>query len=149
MDKGFENCDTITSLSLSSSLTQIGRHSFTNCSKLTSLNVPPNVNFIGAFAFYGTGLTSATLPTPENWSAGADSFSYIYFNLSSYSSDNYDYVRYIDFDESYLTNVTNFAPALTKPVSIEIAKDRSGNLIYDTYSALKHWYSQDWVKTTP
>ena len=59
----FENCTSLNKITLSESLTTIGRSDFKNCGSLSSINIPDNVTNIGDNAFYGcTSLTSITLP---------------------------------------------------------------------------------------
>ena len=144
MDNGFENCDTITSLTLPNSLVKIGQHAFTNCVGLTTLTIPDNVNFIGAFAFYGTGLTSVTLPEPDTWTAGTDGFSYWYFSLDESNGSEGSIMNYW-FKTFSLANIQNAAQALTQPVEVQAL------YVYDrpsvkNYYVNKNWYSQDWTR---
>ena len=54
----------MTSLTIPSSVTEIGGSAFSGCSGLTSLTIPSSVTSIGEFAFYGcSGLTSLTIPS--------------------------------------------------------------------------------------
>ena len=60
--------NTITSISLPSTVTSIGKNAFYNQRQLTSISIPNNVNKIYQYAFYGcSSLTSITLPSPSNY----------------------------------------------------------------------------------
>ena len=57
------NYSSLTSLTIGSSLTTIGRYAFAHCTSLTSVKIPGNVTSIGDYAFeYCTSLTSVTIP---------------------------------------------------------------------------------------
>ena len=63
-DYVFYGCSGLTSLTLPSSVTSIGRGAFYGCWKLTSLTIPSGVTSIGYSAFRGcSGLTSLTIPS--------------------------------------------------------------------------------------
>ena len=63
-DYAFSGCSGLTSLTLPSSVTSIGRGAFHGCWKLTSLTIPSGVTSIGYSAFRGcSGLTSLTIPS--------------------------------------------------------------------------------------
>ena len=63
-DYAFYGCSGLTSLTLPSSVTSIGRGAFHGCWKLTSLTIPSGVTSIGYSAFRGcSGLTSLTIPS--------------------------------------------------------------------------------------
>ena len=63
-NQAFDGCSSLTSLTLPSSVTEIGWYAFYGCSGLTSLTLPSSVSSIGSFAFSGcSGLTSLTLPS--------------------------------------------------------------------------------------
>ena len=63
-DYAFSGCSGLTSLTLPSCVTSIGRGAFHGCWKLTSLTIPSGVTSIGYSAFRGcSGLTSLTIPS--------------------------------------------------------------------------------------
>ena len=63
-DYVFYGCSGLTSLTLPSSVTSIGRGAFYGCWKLTSLTIPSGVTSIGYSAFRGcSGLTNLTIPS--------------------------------------------------------------------------------------
>lgn len=60
----FAYCDTLTSVSIPSSLTKIGEYAFSECKLLTSVTIPNSVEEIGGDAFnHCESLTSVTIPT--------------------------------------------------------------------------------------
>ena len=60
----FDGCSGLTSMTIPSSVTSIGGAAFDNCSGLTSLTIPSGVTEIGDEAFSGcSGLTSLSLPS--------------------------------------------------------------------------------------
>ena len=61
--KAFENCVTLTSITIPDSVTNIGGAAFYNCSRLTSITIPDGVTSIGDNAFEDCeSLTSITIP---------------------------------------------------------------------------------------
>ncbi|MDY4514774.1 MAG: leucine-rich repeat domain-containing protein, partial [Paludibacteraceae bacterium] len=61
--KLFYNCSSLTSVSLSNSVTSIGNYAFWSCSSLTSITLPNSVTSIGDGAFFRcSALTSLTIP---------------------------------------------------------------------------------------
>ncbi len=62
-EKAFQDCSSLTSITISTSVTGIGSSAFEGCSSLTSITIPESVTSIGQRAFYGCrSLTSITIP---------------------------------------------------------------------------------------
>ena len=62
-DSAFEGCTSLKSITIPNSVTSIGFGAFIGCSSLTSITIPDSVTCIGDSAFNGcTSLTSITLP---------------------------------------------------------------------------------------
>lgn len=58
----YQNCNTLTSVTLSDSVTVIDENAFFNCDSLTSINIPSGVTTIGDFSFaFCTRLPSITI----------------------------------------------------------------------------------------
>ena len=59
----FSNCNGLTSITITDSVTSIGGSAFESCERLTSITIPNSVTSIGASAFrYCTRFTSITIP---------------------------------------------------------------------------------------
>ena len=72
----FSHCVGIISVVIPSSVTGIGRRAFSSCSGLTSVTIPSSVTSIGMNAFYGcSGLQSVTIPSSVT-SIGESAFYY-------------------------------------------------------------------------
>ena len=75
-DYAFEECSSLTSITIPNSVTSIGEEAFRECSGLTSFTIPNSVTSIGEAAFYRcTSLTSITIPNSVT-SIGEWAFSY-------------------------------------------------------------------------
>ena len=61
-ESAFEDCTTLTSVSIPDSVTHIGPYSFTNCAAIKNITIPNSVVEIGECAFYLSGLTSISIP---------------------------------------------------------------------------------------
>ena len=61
-NSAFENCSSLTSVTISSGVISIGNQAFQGCTSLTSITIPNSVTSIGYYAFSGCiGLTSITI----------------------------------------------------------------------------------------
>ena len=58
----FEDCRSLTSITIPNSVTSILEHAFLGCSSLTSITIPNSVTSIGTEAFRGCSLTSIDIP---------------------------------------------------------------------------------------
>ncbi|WP_461257275.1 leucine-rich repeat domain-containing protein [Treponema sp. R80B11-R83G3] len=66
-DSDFRSCDSLTSVTIPSSVTSIGEWAFNQCWNLTSVTIPDSVNSIGDVAFSNcTRLASVTIPDSVN-----------------------------------------------------------------------------------
>ena len=62
-NSAFQNCGTLSSVSIGSGVTSIEGYAFENCSSLTNITIPGSVTSIGEYAFYGcSSLASITIP---------------------------------------------------------------------------------------
>ena len=63
LESAFSDCTSLTSVIMPDSITSIGSHAFYHCTGLTSVTIPDGVISIGDYAFYEcTSLTSVTIP---------------------------------------------------------------------------------------
>ncbi|MBQ8716028.1 MAG: leucine-rich repeat protein [Prevotella sp.] len=61
-DYAFSNCTALTTATLGSKITSIGKDAFYNCSSLQEITIPNAVKSLGEYAFYGcSGMTSAKI----------------------------------------------------------------------------------------
>ena len=73
-DDAFEDCSSLTSVTIPNSVTSIGSDAFWGCRSLTSVTIPNSVTSIGDLAFYEcSSLTSVTIPNSVT-SIGSDAF---------------------------------------------------------------------------
>ena len=64
VDRCFEDCRGLTSISIPSSVTSLGNECFMGCRGLTSVTIPSSVTSLGEYCFYDcSGLTSITIPS--------------------------------------------------------------------------------------
>ena len=89
----FENCSSLTSVTIPNSVTSIRDCAFEDCSGLTSITIPNSVTTIGEFAFRGcSSLTSVTIPNSVT-SIGNDAF----YGCSSLTTLNFNAINCSDF----------------------------------------------------
>ena len=72
-ERAFEECESLTSITIPNGVTSIGWHAFSWCKSLTNITIPGSVTSIGKAAFGGcVSLTSITIPngvTSIGWDA--------------------------------------------------------------------------------
>ena len=62
-ESAFESCESLTSITIPNSVTEIGAWAFYDCESLTSITIPDSVTMIGSYAFCDCeSLTSITIP---------------------------------------------------------------------------------------
>ena len=118
----FYNKNTVSSIVIPSSVTDLGRYAFYNCTSLESIVIPSSVNNLGSYAFYNcTSLDSITIPDSVT-SIGQ----YAFYNCTSLDSITIpDSVTSIDFYIfSHCTNLTS----ITIPSSVTSIE---GGAFYD------------------
>lgn len=62
VSKGFQNCNSITSVVLPPTMTKLNTYAFSGCSVLRSINFPSGITSIPKECFYKCGFTQVTLP---------------------------------------------------------------------------------------
>ena len=68
----FEDCKSLTEITIPDSVTKIGRRAFCGCTSLAAITIPDSVTEIGEKAFYGcTSLTEITIPDSVTEIGGA------------------------------------------------------------------------------
>ena len=85
-DYAFEDCSSLTSVTIGNSVTSIGERAFYDCTNLTNVTIPDSVTSIGECAFlYCTSLNSVTIPCGVT-SIGED----VFYGCSSLTSIDVD-----------------------------------------------------------
>lgn len=106
-DKAFINCSNLNTVTFSpsSTLQTIDDYAFLSCSSLTSIELPASLQKIGTAAFYGSGLTSVTLP--DSVTSLGDSAFYLCSKLTSVKlSTQLTQIPQMAFQQAGLTSVT-------------------------------------------
>lgn len=74
-NKAFEDCDSLTSITIPDSVTSIGNHTFWGCNNLASVVISDSITSIGIYTFDScTSLTSIVIPNAVT-SIGGSAFS--------------------------------------------------------------------------
>ena len=108
-ESAFENCKSLTSVTIPNGLTTIGSRAFCNCTLLTSVTIPEGVTTIARNSFSGTSLTSVSIPDSvttigdgafsectslENITVGENNTNYSSINGVLFNSDKSELVFY-------------------------------------------------------
>ena len=64
-DEAFNDCDSVTSVTLPNSVTYIGDYAFYNCINLTTINIPDSVTHIGKWAFMNCENLTGSINIPN------------------------------------------------------------------------------------
>ena len=72
-DRAFNDCTSLTSVTIPEGVTSIGDDAFSLCVNLTSISLPKSLTSIGSWGFSAAGLTSITIPENVR-SIGCDAF---------------------------------------------------------------------------
>ena len=94
-DYAFNDCRSLTSITIPANVSAIGNNSFQYCTGLKSLSIPAGVKTIGTYAFQNcTDLTSVTIPTNvsdigNNAFTGCEKLVYVYINSNAVASKTY------------------------------------------------------------
>src|SRR5574344_1290973 len=97
-DYAFNDCRSLTSITIGDSVTSIGSYAFQGCIGLTSLTIPNSVNNIDSYAFRGCNILSITVPKNIDKIPFWDfpSLKEIYIQSVSLSNDDFNVVEDID-----------------------------------------------------
>jgi hypothetical protein len=84
----FQNCTSLTSVTIPSSITNIPSSTFNNCTGLTLMSIPASVNSIGSSAFYNCSALSTLYTLPTN-PIVLSSTSNVFYNVNKTSCTLY------------------------------------------------------------
>ena len=113
----FQDCTSLTSVTIPSSVTSISNYAFQYCASLTSVTLPSGVTSTGNFTFqYCTSLTSVTLPSSVT-SIGSGAFQYC-ASLTSITIPS-SVTKILNYAFQYCTSLTS----VTIPSSVTTIGD--------------------------
>ena len=85
-DNAFDDCTSLTSITIPNSVTSIGYAAFSYCSGLTSVTIPNSITSIESRAFYGCSDLTVTIPNSVT-SIGNDAFRRVHYVIYSGSAE--------------------------------------------------------------
>lgn len=129
-DCAFQQCYSLTSITIPNSVTAIGDHAFKNCSSLTSITIPNSVTSIEYEAFsYCSSLTSITIGNNVT-SIGKYAF-YDCDNLSSITI--HDNINYIDLNAFSYISSDIYVNIITKSLE-DYCKNNVNALLFNSFN---------------
>ena len=153
LSEGFRSLTSLQEILLPEGLQVIGMNAFRGCTALEDVTVPSTVNKIEKYAFYGAGLKSLTLYSPESWDN--DYYKYVSEVGSEYSGMYRLYYEGFDISYSKLSwsspggyvakEYTNTRIQLENPTvaAATIIGDYTKSIVADNNKF--DYYKYDWV----
>ena len=123
-DSAFNNCSSLTNITISDSVTNIGDYAFRACTSLTSITIPDSVRSMGSAAFSGcSSLESMTIPFVGAKAGVTSSDTYQYpfgyiFGTNSYEGGVATNQGYYGSTTSITTNSVYYIPASLSSVTV-------------------------------
>ena len=114
-DNAFNNCSSLTSIIIPSSMTSIGDYAFRDCSSLTSIVIPSSITSIGYYAFYGCSSLTIICEAsnePSGWDSNWNSNRPVYWGINENNLLIQDGIIYVITDgnaiiKGYISELSN------------------------------------------